>query len=276
MQKSLSRMLVLGGGLFLVMGGRGYSQQGSPTGPSASETANTSAAAVTPATKPNQNPESVGVGRIGMSVKVSLLGAGIEVATPITHRSNLRGGFNAINYSRTFDKDGIAYDGQLGFKTIEAHYDIFPFAGRFHISPGVLAYIGNPITASAAVPGGQSFSLGGTTYVSDSNAPVTGNGKINFNKAAPMFTLGWGNLVSRRESSHFSVPFELGVAYQGSPKASLNLAGNVCDSPGVNCRSVASDTTVQSQILSEQTKLNNSVSFFKLYPIISIGFGYKF
>jgi len=276
MQKSLSRMLVLGCGLFLVMGARGYSQQGSPAGPSASETENTSAAAVTPATNPNQNPKSVGVGRIGMGVKVSLLGAGIEVATPITHRSNLRGGFNAINYSRTFDKDGIAYDGQLGFKTIEAHYDIFPFAGRFHISPGVLAYIGNPIRASAAVPGGQSFSLGGTTYVSDSNAPVTGNGKINFNKAAPMLTLGWGNLVSRRESSHFSVPFEIGVAYQGSPKASLSLAGNVCDSPGVNCRSVASDTTVQSQILSEQTKLNNSMSFFKLYPIISIGFGYKF
>jgi hypothetical protein len=50
----------------------------------------------------------------------------------------------------------------------------------------------------------------------------------------------------------------------------------VCDSPGVNCRSVTSDSNVQSQILSEQTKLNNSMSFFKLYPIISIGFGYKF
>jgi hypothetical protein len=276
MRKSLSRMLVLGCSLFLVMGARGYGQRGVPNAPSASETASTSAAAVTPATKPDEKPGSVGVGRIGMGVKVSLLGAGIEVATPITHRSNLRAGFNMISYRRTFDKDGIAYDGQLGFKTVEAHYDIFPFAGRFHISPGVLAYIGNPISASAAVPGGQSFSLGGTNYVSDIRVPVTGNGKINFNRAAPMLTLGWGNLVSRRESSHFSVPFEIGVAYQGSPKVSLNLSGNVCDSPGVNCRSVASDPTMQSQILSEQTKLNNSMSFFKLYPIISIGFGYKF
>jgi hypothetical protein len=33
---------------------------------------------------------------------------------------------------------------------------------------------------------------------------------------------------------------------------------------------------VQSNITSEQTKINNSMSFFKVYPIISVGFGYKF
>jgi hypothetical protein len=274
MQKSVSQMLVLGCSLFLVIGTLGYGQSVAPSALStASETAGTSAA-VTPATDASANSRSVR--RIGLGVKVSMLGAGIEVATRVTQRTNLRGGFNMISYSRTFNKDGIAYGGTLGFKTVEAHYDIFPFAGRFHISPGVLAYFGNPITANASVPGGQSFSLGGTSYISDSNAPVTGNGKINFNKAAPMLTIGWGNLVSRRETSHFTVPFEIGVAYQGSPKASLNLAGNVCDSSGANCRSVASDPTVQGQVLSEQTKLNSSMSFFKLYPIISVGFGYTF
>ena len=90
-----------------------------------------------------------------------------------------------------------------------------------------------------------------------------------------MATFGWGNLVPRNHS-HFSAPVELGVAFQGSPKATLNLAGNVCDSPGVNCRSVASDPTVQSNIVAEQTKVNNSLSFFKAYPIISVGFGYSF
>jgi hypothetical protein len=274
MRKSVNQILVLGCSLFLVIGTRGYGQSAVPSVRStATETADTSAA-VTPATKPNANPQSAG--RIAVGVKVSMLGAGFEVAARLTQRTNLRGGFNMISYSRTFNKDGIAYAGTLGFKTVEAHYDIFPFAGRFHVSPGVLAYLGDPITAKASVPGGQSFSLGGTTFVSDSTVPVTGNGKINFNKAAPMITFGWGNLVSRRENSHFAVPFEIGVAYQGSPKASLSLAGNVCASPGVNCSSVASDSNVQSQILSEQTKLNSSMSFFKLYPIIAIGFGYRF
>lgn len=212
---------------------------------------------------------------VGIGIKGSLLGGGVEVAARVTHRTNVRAGFNYFSYSRGFNKDSIAYNGQLNFKTVEAHYDIFPFAGKFHVSPGVLAYIGDPITATAAVAGGQSFSLGGTKYFSDTGTPVTGSGKIDFNRAAPMATFGWGNLVPRNHG-HFSVPVELGVAFQGSPKATLNLAGNVCDSPGINCRSVATDTAVQANILSEQTKINNSMSFFKAYPIISVGFGYSF
>ena len=52
--------------------------------------------------------------------------------------------------------------------------------------------------------------------------------------------------------------------------------GNVCEAPGFNCRSVDSDPTVQSQIVAEQAKINNSMSSFKVYPIISVGFGYTF
>ena len=215
-------------------------------------------------------------GRVGIGVKVSLLGAGAEAAFRVTHRTNVRAGFNMINYSRTFDKDGISYGGQLNFKTFEAHYDIYPWAKSFHISPGVLVYAGDPVTAKASVPANQSFSLGDVEYFSDPNNPVTGNGKLDFNKAAPMITVGWGNLVSRKESKHFTVPFEIGVAFQGSPKATLGLAGNVCDSPGVNCRPAATDANVQSNVISEQNKVNNSMSFFKFYPIISVGFGYKF
>ena len=74
-------------------------------------------------------------------VKTSLLGVGAEVAARATHRTNIRAGFNILGYSRNFDKDGVNYDAHLSFRTIEAHYDTFPKASGFHISPGVLAYI---------------------------------------------------------------------------------------------------------------------------------------
>ena len=215
-------------------------------------------------------------GRVGAAVKISTLGAGGEVAVRVTHRTNVRAGFNVITYSRGFDKDGISYNGQLDFKTFEAHYDIFPWANSFHVSGGILVSAADPITATALVPGNQSFTLGGVDYFSDPANPVNGNGKILFNRAAPTVTFGFGNLVPRSESKHFSIPVEFGVAFQGSPKATLGLSGSVCETPGVNCRSVASDPTVQSNVLSEQNKLNNSMSFFKVYPIISVGFGYKF
>jgi hypothetical protein len=238
----------------------------------------TNAPRETPSVPPSPSPAasaSLGSGRVGIGVKASTLGGGAEVAFRVTDRTNVRTGFNMISYGRGFNKDGIAYNGQLSFKTIEAHYDFFPLAGSFHIGPGVLAYVGDPIAGNALVPGGQSFTLGGTTFFSDTAAPVAGRGKINFNRAAPMVTVGWGNLVPR-SSKRFSIPFEIGITFQGWPQTTLNLTGNVCDSPGVNCRSVVSDAVVQRQIQSEQTKINNSLSLFQVYPIVSIGFGFKF
>ena len=214
-------------------------------------------------------------GKIGFGVKTSLLGVGAEVAARVTHRTNARVGFNVLGYSRGFNKDGIDYNGHLDFRTMEAHYDIFPWARSFHISPGLLTYFGNPISASALVPGNQSFSLGGVDYTSDPNRPASASGTVRFNRVAPMITVGFGNLV-HRDSKRFTVPFEVGVAFQGSPNSTLSVAGNVCDEVGQNCRNAATDATVRSNVVSEQNKINNSMRWFKVYPIISVGFGYKF
>ena len=217
-------------------------------------------------------------GEFGLGVKVGLLGAGAEIAARVNSHSNLRAGFNVLGYSRTFNKDGVSYSGHLSFRTIEAHYDVFPFAGKFHISGGMLDYIGNPITANALIPGDKNFTLGGVTYYSDPAVPAGANGRVNFNQVSPTVTFGWGNLV--RENHHFSVPIELGVAFQGSPKSTLGLTGQVCNQPstspiGRTC-TPTTDPTVASNVVAEETKLNNSMKPFKFYPIISVGFGYKF
>lgn len=217
-------------------------------------------------------------GEFGLGVKVGLLGAGAEIAAKVNHHSNIRAGFNVLGYSRTFNKDGVSYDGHLSFRTIEAHYDYYPWAGKFHISGGMLDYIGNPITANASIAGDKNFTLGGVTYYSDPAVPAGASGRVNFNQVSPTVTFGWGNLV--RENHHFSVPIELGVAFQGSPKSTLGLTGQVCNQPSTNpigrtC-TPTSDPNVQSNIVAEQVKLNNSMKPFKFYPIISFGFGYKF
>jgi hypothetical protein len=41
---------------------------------------------------------------IGIGVKMSTLGAGIEAAIPITSKANIRGGFSISSYSRGLDK----------------------------------------------------------------------------------------------------------------------------------------------------------------------------
>jgi len=208
-------------------------------------------------------------------IKLSLLGIGGEVAVPITEKMDIRAGFNGFSYDRNFDKDGVSYAGHLNFRSAEAHYDWFPFGGGFHVSPGMLLYNGNKITANAAVAGGQTFDLNDTTYTSDPNNPVHGNGKIDFKKVAPTLAVGWGSLFPR-SGRHWSIPFEIGAAYQNAPRATLSLTGGACDSSGLFCQDITNDPTFQSNVKSEQDKLNKDMSSFKFYPLISIGFGYRF
>jgi hypothetical protein len=213
--------------------------------------------------------------KFGLGLKVSTLGAGIEAATAVSRKSNLRVGFNYFTYSDTFTKDGIAYDGKLNLQSFEVHYDQY-LIGGFHISPGVLLYDDNRGMASAAVPSAQSFTLGGTTYYSSASSPVVGNGTLGFQyKTAPELLIGFGNLLPRSKR-HFGFNFEFGAAYQGSPSVALNLTGNACTGPGVNCQSIALTPAIQSNVTAQQNKINNDLKVFKYYPVVSLAFGYKF
>lgn len=239
------------------------------------DTLNVSAEAPAPNPQPPQARGSRVLPKLGIGVKVSLLGAGVEGAVPLGGKLNVRAGFNAISYNRTFTKDGITYTGNLSWRSGEANVDWFPFGHSFHLSPGLIFYDGNKATANAAVPGGQTFTLSGTTYQSNAANPVSGSGKIDFDKAAPSFRIGFGNLIPR-SGRHWSILAEVGAAYQGSPHAALNLAGSACAPNGTNCVNAATDPGVQANVQAEQAKLNHDLRFFKFYPLISIGFGYSF
>lgn len=214
------------------------------------------------------------VSRFGAGVRLSTLGAGVEVGVALADKLNVRGGFNIFQYSRGFDHDGITYKGQLNLRSGEAHLDWYPLGHTFHLSPGLLVYNGNGATATANVPGGSAFTLGGTTYTSDPTNPIAGTGKLDFVKAAPTAMFGFGNLVP--QNRHFTYDFELGAVFQGSARTKLNLTGNACDATGLNCVNAATDPTVQANVVAEQNKINNKLSPFKYYPVISFGFGYRF
>ena len=212
---------------------------------------------------------------IGVGAKISLLGIGGEAALALSKRINVRGGFNGFGYSHSFDKDGINYAARLAFRSGEAHLDVFPFAGGFHVSPGLLFYNGNHIDAGAGVPPNQTFTLGGATYRSSATDPVSGTAKLEFNKVAPTFLIGFGNLIPRNRR-RFSFTTEFGIAYTGSPRASLNLKGTACGVPVAICVNAATDPIVQSNVQSEVVKVNHDVSGVKVWPLASFGFGVNF
>ena len=228
--------------------------------------------------EPSPAPVSAGTSsKIGIAVKISTLGAGIEVGTPLGRKFNVRGGFNFISFGHTFREDGIPYAGNLKWRSGEANLDWFPF-GPFHLTPGLLFYDGNKVTATASVPTGNTFTLSGTSYESGAVSPVTGGGSMGFSKVAPTFRMGVGNLIPR-SGRHWSFLAEIGFAYQASPKAILNFSGTVCQPPntsGPTCVDAATNATVQSNVQGEQTKINNDVKYFKFFPLLSLGVGFNF
>lgn len=229
--------------------------------------------AITVATPPAATRPAFG--GFGVSVKAGVLGVGVETATSLSQHLNLRAGANFFNFNDQLSTDGIGYNANVHFRSAEAGVDWYPWAKRFHISPGALVYNGNRISGAAQVPGGQSFTLNGYTFYSSTADPVHGSGGITFAKAAPKLTVGWGNLVPR-DGHHFSFPFEMGVAYVGDPAVALNLKGTVCAEPGMYCNTIASDPTVQADIAAEQQKIQKDASYARFFPILSTGIGYRF
>lgn len=224
---------------------------------------------------PPPSPEGLFKPTFGIVAKGSMLGVGGDVGVSITPFFNVRSGFSGLSFSHGFSNNGVRYDGTFRFRSAEALVDITPLRDWFHISPGMLVYNGNQITARASVPGGQNFTLGGTSFRSSPTDPIHGTGQLIVKKAAPMVMFGFGNPIPH--SHRFTIFHDFGIVFQGMPTTTLNLAGTACDPvTGLLCRNVATDPTIQAQIKAEQDKINKETSIVKFYPVASLGIGIRF
>jgi hypothetical protein len=161
-----------------------------------------------------------------------------------------------------------------------AQLDIFPFGNAFRISPGITFYNGNNLNATAFVPGGNNFTLDGTTYTSNPaiGQSVSGTGSLTFgSRQAPSITIGTGNMIPRHHG-HVSVPFEIGIQYIKNPMISYSLLGSVCGSDNMGnygCQDI-SDPSVSGDLVGEESELNSDIHPLRFYPIVSIGVAYSF
>lgn len=240
--------------------------------PSAERTRSSASGMVQPATYPDKlqvHPFS----KIAVGLKVNTLGAGIEIATPLSRSLNARAAVNFADFNYAFSIDGIAYDTALRFQSGQMSVDWFPFHGGFHVSPGVM-YFQNGLSGNASVPPGQPFQLSDTSYINSVDDPVYGTAGVTYGrKIAPTLTIGFSNIIPRN-GSHFTVPFEIGAAYLGAAQMNIQLAGTACTKDG--CFNAATDPDTQANLHREEESLNGELAKYKLYPLVSLGFAYRF
>ena len=212
------------------------------------------------------------------TAKIGVGGYGLDLATTLGPRMNLRVGGSYFEYNLNILADKIVYNGDAQLRRASMSVDYFPFSGRlregFRVSPGVTLYNGNKANAVATVAPGQTFFLANVPYVSSTSDPVHGNGSISFgNQVAPSITVGFGNMIPRN-GAHWSVPFEIGFEYVGQISVGLNLNGTACQNNV--CQQIATNPSAQANLVKERQQLSDDLNRFRFYPIASIGVSYRF
>jgi len=218
--------------------------------------------------RPISNP----LPKLGIGIKAGTLGVGFQVGTSLTSRVNVRGGANFFNYSDSMTEHGVVYNGTLALRSVETKLDLFVIGG-FRVTPGLLLYNDNHVTATASASAGQSFTLGGVSYVSSAGDPLRGSAPLTLNKFSPTLGIGFGNLLPR-SFRHWSLSTDIGVVFQGSPKLDLALGGTACVN-GVVCQPIMTLPGASQNIETERLKIQDDLKPFKYYPEVSFMFGWK-
>ena len=203
-------------------------------------------------------------------------GLGVDVATPINTRVNLRGGAGFFSYHTSFVADDTPIDGSLRLGNIHAGIDWFLFGNSFHISPGVAFADPSEFNALIHINGGDVITLNDQDYISDPADPIHGTALIKFGtRFAPRLTAGYGNMIPHKDKN-WTFPFEIGIEYIRRPTAAFALTGSSCDANGSSCAPIQNDPSTQVNINEQQREITQDLAPVRFFPVIQFGVSYKF
>ena len=213
--------------------------------------------------------------RLSFYTALSPLGLGEHVSTNVSPKFDLRlfGNYFSLNHNLTRSKVRIAANGE--FKNVGALVDYYPFHKPFRFSPGYLFYNGNRIRVDFKGEQDAALTLNNIDWYSDNADPVRGAGRATLGGTGLMLTAGYGRITSRSEK-HFSFPFEAGVAFIDTPRATLNVAGQICSASGTNCQAAATYPGFANALAAQLVTLNSDLAPLHIYPIVEGGVAYTF
>jgi len=210
---------------------------------------------VTPVQEPTTSFDLVGL-------QIGTLGVGANFAMPINKNLQARLNINGLKVNKTKTKDDVTYDASLKLFTAGLLLDYYPYdTSSFHLSLG--AYYNNNKVTAKATPKAGNYTINGRTY--NVNLIDHIDASLTFNKFAPYLGLGWGGKL---DNSGWSWNFDLGVMYHGTPKFSLKGTRGTA--------TAAQWANITSDIAAQEAKTQNNVKKYKFYPVISLGFVYRF
>ncbi|HVK99351.1 MAG TPA: hypothetical protein VM553_06030 [Dongiaceae bacterium] len=211
-------------------------------------------------------------GNLGVAGKISSLGYGLEADYILSDKFSVRGQFNTLDYDDTFKEDGINYDGTLDLSSFGVLLDWHPFGGGFRVTAGGFS-VDNEVTGVGS--GSGTYEIGDATYVVEESDNLKVDALIELGDGfKPYVGLGWGHSPSNKGGLLLSV--DVGLLLQDSPSVDLTASGTATDEGSGLTVDMATDPTVQEELRKEEQNLEDDLKDLDIYPVISLGVGWRF
>ena len=193
----------------------------------------------------------------GVGIKAGTLGLGLEARWSGLPYIDFRIGANSYTLDDNGRQANVRYDAELDLETVyltaNFHFPLSPF----RITAGAFAN-GNEINMVSAEPG--DFTIGGDFYTAAEVGTLQSTTK--FGSTAPYLGLGFDFELFGKAGLNF----DLGVLWQGDPEVTLEATNG----------SLFNDALFLASLDAETMELEDDMSDYKAYPVISLSFVYNF
>lgn len=215
---------------------------------------------------------SANAGNLGVAAKAGTLGLGLEADYIISDTFSIRLQANHLDYDYDMDEDGVEYETTLGLSSFGGLVDWHPFGGAFRLSVGGYSNA-NEITGAAS--GAGEYEIGDDIFIVGPNGDFNMNALIEMGDGfVPYAGIGWGHSPSNKGGLLLSL--DIGILFQGEPNIDLNATGSIYDVNSGMTIDVTNNADFQEQLRIEEQNIQDDLSDFDLYPVISFGIGYRF
>ena len=199
----------------------------------------------------------------GVGVKAGTLGLGVEGRwDPIVPWFDVRVGLNSFDYDTSGNQAGIDYDGTLAldnyYLTGNFKFPMSPF--RFTV--GAFSN-GNELQMSSQDVGGGSYEIGGIPF----DAATVGSlrSTTSFSSTAPYAGFGFDFELFGKAGLNL----DFGVLWQDAPTVTLDATNWQSLSP-------VEQAILGAALEIERAELEDEMSDFKAWPVVSLSFVYNF
>lgn len=192
----------------------------------------------------------------GIGFKAGTLGLGLEGTWRPLPYFDVRIGANAYNYEGDGSQAGVNYDADLNLESYYATANFrFP-ASPMRISAGIYAN-GTELNLLSTELG--DVTIGDVVYTSADIGTLSS--KTSFSSTAPYLGFGFDFTVLGK----VGLNMDFGVLWQGEPTVAMNASGPI-----------SGLSSFQAELEKERLEMQDEMSDFKAWPVVSLGFVFNF